>query len=99
MWCRKENPTIKAVYDKYHEKGFSVLSVSLDEKESAWRKALTEDSPNWPQVWEKRGTKAGLYFWYGLNGIPAIFLIGHDGKILAMGLRGSKIEEAVKANL
>lgn len=99
VWCRKENPTVKAVYDKYRDQGFTVLSVSLDDKEPAWRKALAEDAPTWPQAWEKRGTKAGLYAWYGLNGIPAIFLIGPDGKIMATGLRGNKIEEAVKENL
>lgn len=99
VWCRRENPNVKAVYDKYKDQGFTVLSVSLDEKEPAWRKALGEDKPSWQQVREPGGTKTGLYSWYGLQGIPAIFLIGPDGKILAQGLRGSKIEEAVKANL
>ena len=98
-WCRKENPNVRTVYDKYRDEGFTVLSVSLDEKEAAWRKAIGEDKPTWQQVRESSGTKKGLYLWYGLNGIPAIFLIGPDGKILAEGLRGSKIEEAVKANL
>ena len=99
VWCRRENPNVRAVYDKYRDQSFTVLSVSLDEKEAAWRKALSEDQPAWSQVREPGGTKTGLYLWYGLNGIPAIFLIGPDGKILAQGLRGSKIEEAVKANL
>jgi peroxiredoxin len=95
-WCRKENPSVKAAYDAYKDKGADVLSVSLDEKEPAWRKALNEDKPTWPQAWEKRGTKAGLYKWFNLNGIPAIFLISNDGTIVAKGLRGDKISEAIQ---
>lgn len=96
VWCRKENPNVRAVYDSYKDKGFDVLSVSLDEKEAAWRKALDDDKPTWPQAVDYRGTKDGLYKWYNLNGIPAIFLIDNTGHIIAKGLRGSKIEEAVK---
>ncbi len=94
-WCRKENPSVLKAYDTYKSKGADVLSVSLDEKEPAWRKALDEDKPTWPQAWEKRGTKAGLYKWMGLNGIPAIFLIDSEGTIIAEGLRGDKISEAI----
>lgn len=96
VWCRKENPNVRAVYDSYKDKGFDVISVSLDTKEEAWRKALGEDKPTWQQVVDYRGTKDGLYKWYNLNGIPAIFLIDSTGRIIAKGLRGSKIEETVK---
>ncbi|MGI6233555.1 MAG: TlpA family protein disulfide reductase [Prevotella sp.] len=95
-WCRKENPSVKAAYDAYKDKGADVLSVSLDEKEPAWRKALAQDKPTWTQAWEKRGTKAGLYKWFNLNGIPAIFLISSDGTIVAKSLRGDKISEAIQ---
>lgn len=96
VWCRKENPNVRAVYETYKDKGCDVISVSVDTKEQAWRKALGEDKPSWPQVVDYRGTKDGLYKWYNLNGIPAIFLIGADGHIVAKDLRGEKIEEAVK---
>ena len=94
-WCRKENPNVRAVYDEFKDKGFDVISVSVDVKDEAWRKALDEDKPTWPQVVDSRGTKDGLYKWYNLNGIPAIFLVGSDGTIVAKKLRGSKIREAV----
>lgn len=96
VWCRKENPNVRAVYDAYKDKGFDVIGVSLDTKTEAWNKALAEDKPTWTQVLEQRGTKEGLYKWYNLNGIPAIFLISSDGHIIAKGLRGAGIEEAVK---
>ncbi|MDD6895987.1 MAG: thioredoxin, partial [Prevotellaceae bacterium] len=65
----------------------------------AWRKALDEDKPTWAQVVDYRGTKDGLYKWYNLNGIPAIFLVDGNGTIVAKKLRGSKIREAVVNNL
>ena len=99
VWCRKENPNVKAAYDAYKDKGCDVISVSVDTKEQAWRKALGEDKPTWTQVVDYRGTKDGLYKWYNLNGIPAIFLIDAEGHIVAKNLRGEKIEEAIKSFL
>ena len=94
-WCRKENPNVRAAYDEFKDKGFDVISVSVDTKDEAWRKALDEDKPTWAQVVDYRGTKDGLYKWYNLNGIPAIFLIDGNGFIVAKKLRGSKIRETV----
>lgn len=94
-WCRKENPNVRAAYDEFKDKGFDVISVSVDTKDEAWRKALDEDNPTWAQVVDYRGTKDGLYKWYNLNGIPAIFLIDGNGTIVAKKLRGSKIRETI----
>lgn len=94
-WCRKENPNVRAAYDEFKDKGFDVISVSVDTKDEAWRKALDEDKPSWAQVVDCRGTKDGLYQWYNLKGIPAIFLVDGNGTIIAKKLRGSKIREAI----
>ena len=94
-WCRAENPNVRAVYDEFKDKGFDVISVSVDTKDEAWRKALDEDKPTWAQVVDYRGTKDGLYKWYNLNGIPAIFLVDSNGTIVAKKLRGSKIRETI----
>lgn len=94
-WCRKENPNVRAAYDEFKLKGFDVISVSVDTKDEAWRKALDEDKPTWAQVVDYRGTKDGLYKWYNLNGIPAIFLVDGNGTIVAKKLRGSKIRETI----
>ena len=99
VWCRKENPNVRAVYDEFKDKGFDVISVSVDTKDEAWRKALDEDKPTWAQVVDYRGTKDGLYKWYGLNGIPAIFLVDGNGIIIAKKLRGSAIRDAVNAHI
>lgn len=96
FWCRKENPTVRAVYEAYKDKGCDVISVSVDTKEQAWRKALADDKPSWSQVVDYKGTKEGLYNQYNLNGIPAIFLVDAKGYIVAKDLRGEKMGEAVK---
>ena len=98
-WCRKENPNVRAAFDEFKLKGFDVISVSVDTKDEAWRKALDEDKPSWTQVVDYRGTKDGLYKWYGLNGIPAIFLVDGNGIIIAKKLRGSAIRNAVNAHI
>lgn len=93
--CRKENPNIVKVYNKYHEKGFNVLGVSLDKTEEAWLKAIEKDGLTWNQI-------SNLRFWndpiakkYNIKAIPANFLLDKDGVIVARDLRGSNLEKKV----
>ncbi len=97
--CRQENPNLVAAFNKYKDKGFTVLGVSLDQPNAkeAWLKAIADDKLTWTQV-------SDLKFWnnevaklYGIQSIPANFLIDPTGKIVAKGLREeallSKLEE------
>ncbi|WP_303181817.1 TlpA disulfide reductase family protein [uncultured Butyricimonas sp.] len=95
-WCRKESPFVQKVYDRYKGADFDVISVSFDTKRKDWVQAIEEDGTTWTQVSDLRGTDEGLYKWYNLNGIPAIFLIDGEGRILYKKLRGLAIEEKVK---
>ena len=95
--CRQETPNVKAVYDKYKEHGLEVLSVSIDKKENEWKKAVEEDGLTWPQLNAKDSKQ--LMLDYQFAGIPYIILIDKDGKFVAKGIRGEKIEEAVKKAL
>jgi thiol-disulfide isomerase/thioredoxin len=95
--CRKENPNVVKVYNKYHEKGFEIYSVSLDRDKSSWVKAIATDGLVWPNhvsdlgYWQSQAAKI-----YGVNSIPATFLIGKDGRIIARNLRGGALENALK---
>lgn len=91
--CRKENPNVVANYQKFKDKGFTVLGVSLDRPgaHQEWVKAIADDKLDWPQV-------SDLNFWdnevaklYGVRSIPANFLINPEGKIVAKGLRGEAL--------
>jgi len=93
--CRAENPNVVAAYDKFKDKNFTVLGVSLDQpgKKDNWLKAIEADKLSWTNV-------SDLKFWnneaaklYGVRGIPQNFLIGPDGKIVAKDLRGEQLHE------
>ena len=97
VWCRKESPNVRKVFDTYKAKGVDVISVSFDTNRDQWVKAIAEDDTPWTQVSDLKSTDEGyLYKWYGLQGIPAIFLIDAQGRIIAKGMRGAAIEENVK---
>ena len=95
--CRQENPNVVVAYNKFKDKGFTVLGVSLDRpgKKDAWLKAIADDKLTWTHV-------SDLKFWdnevarmYGIQSIPANFVIDPTGKIIAKGLR----EEALQSKL
>ncbi len=92
--CRIENPTLVNAYEKFHSKGFEIFQVSLDKSKDAWVKAIEKDGlKKWKHA-------SDLKFWqcvparqYGVQSIPANFLITPDGKIIAKNLRGAALEQ------
>lgn len=93
--CRKENPNIVAVYNKYKDKGFTVFSVSLDDNKAKWVDAIKADKLTWTHVSDLAGWKTLASKIYNFYEIPTSFLIGRDGKILKRNLRGKALETAV----
>lgn len=100
--CRRENPNVVATYNKYKDtkfskkaKGFTVYSVSLDNSKDPWVNAIAKDGLIWENHvsdlggWQSKGAAA-----YGINSIPAAFLIDENGVIVAKGqaLRGPGLE-------
>lgn len=88
--CRKEIPNVKAQYAKYKSKGFEVVSVSIDEKEAAWRKALSEEKLAWPNFRDVDGSLANAW---EVKTIPAMFLLSADGTIVAENARGEALAQ------
>jgi thiol-disulfide isomerase/thioredoxin len=97
--CRRANPHVVEVYNKYKDKGFDVFSVSLDKPDGKdkWVEAIKKDG----LVWDNH--VSDLQFWnsapaatYGVRGIPKTFLIGRDGKILAIDPRNTLEQELLK---
>lgn len=89
--CRKENPRLAAVYNKYKNRGFEILGVSADKSKTDWIKAITADQLPWPQVSDLNGADNEAALIYGVHSIPANFLIAPDGKIIARDLRGDDL--------
>jgi peroxiredoxin len=95
--CRAENPTVKGLYEKYHQKGFNVLGVSLDLTTSrqAWTDAIQKDGLSWTQVSDLKGFDSPVAMQYGIHSIPANFLVDPAGKIIATNLRGYDLEKRI----
>lgn len=94
--CRAENPHLLKAYKKFKQKGFEVLSISIDEDRKDWSAAVKQDKLPWLQTVDTRGWKAPVAVDYGIKAIPANFLIGPDGKIIAKNLRGDELEKWLK---
>ncbi|QNK61985.1 redoxin domain-containing protein [Pedobacter sp. PAMC26386] len=99
--CRQENPNVVAAYNKFKDKKFTILGVSLDQpgKKADWLAAIAKDGLVWTQV-------SDLKFWnneaaalYGVRGIPQNFLVDPAGKIVATNLRGEDLHKKLAALL
>jgi len=97
--CVAEMPNVVAAYQKYHELGFEVIGVSLDKDEDALKRFVKENKMSWPQFFDGQGWRNALATKYGIQSIPATFLIDGDGKIVAKNLRGSALEAELARRL
>ena len=91
--CRMENPNVVANYQKFKDKNFTVLGVSLDKARPAWIDAIKMDNLTWPHVSDLQGWGNSVAAQFRITSIPQNFLIGPDGKILAKNLRGAALEQ------
>lgn len=91
--CRMENPNVVSAFNKFKDKNFTVLGVSLDRARPNWLQAIHDDNLTWTHV-------SDLKFWsneaaakYKIQSIPQNFLVGPDGVIVAKNLRGEALTE------
>ncbi|MHA4895881.1 redoxin domain-containing protein [Pedobacter sp. PWIIR3] len=91
--CRKENPNLVMAYSKYHDQGFEIIGISLDDKKDNWSKAIEADKLTWLHASDLKGWKSDLALEYGIRSIPMNFLVDADGKIIAKDLRGDALEK------
>ncbi|MCF6296207.1 MAG: AhpC/TSA family protein [Flavobacteriaceae bacterium] len=103
--CRRENPNIVKVYNKYHEKGLEIIGVSLDgtgrqkDPKAIWLKAIEDDKLTWHQVSSLKYFNDPVAKLYNINSIPASFILDEDGKIVAKRLRGQALEDQIASML
>jgi peroxiredoxin len=97
--CREENPNVVAAYNKFKNKDFTILGVSLDNSRAKWLQAIKEDQLNWTQVSDLQGWQNKAAVKYNIQSIPSNLLIGPGGKIIAKNLRGEDLENTLQAVL
>ena len=91
--CRRENPNLVAAYAKYHDKGFEIFQVSLDKTKPEWLAAIRQDGLNWIHVSDLKFWNSPVARQYGIESIPANFLLDKEGKIIGSNLRGAALEQ------
>lgn len=99
--CRRENPNVVRIYDKYHDKGLEIIGVSLDgnnrqkDPKDAWVKAIEKDKLTWNHVSNLKYFNDPVAKAYNIKSIPATFILDENGTIVAKNLRGSQLEAKI----
>ena len=94
--CKGEIPYLKEAYTRFHDKGFRILSVSLDDKRDAWMNALHTFQMPWPQVSDVNGFHSVVNELYPIPSIPKTLLLDPEGKIIATDLRGHALDQRLE---
>jgi peroxiredoxin len=94
--CCEELPNVIAVYNKYHDKGFEVIGISLDKKLEDLKKMVEEKKMPWPQYFDGKGWGSEIGQYYGVNSIPEMWVVGKDGTVVSCKAQGKLEEKVVK---
>lgn len=90
--CRALNPELKVLYEKYRQRGFEIIGVSLDTEKKAWKKAIIQDDLPWTQLIDEKAFSGALAKYYDIYGVPVKILLDKEGKIAGFDLSTSEIE-------
>jgi len=94
--CRFSNKQLVKLYGKYKEKGFEIVSVSLDDNTKAWKTAMKKDKITWLQVNDDKGWDAPSAAKWQIEAIPTSFLIDKDGNVVAINLEKQDLENKIR---
>ncbi|MDQ2177181.1 TlpA disulfide reductase family protein [Marinifilum sp. D714] len=95
--CRAEIPHMKRAYEEYHDKGFEIISFSLDDKRKAWEKASIKDGIPWINTSDLLGYNSPIAAMFGKPGVPANWLVDTStGKIIAKQVRGEALDHKLE---
>ncbi|WP_286779290.1 MULTISPECIES: TlpA disulfide reductase family protein [Sphingobacterium] len=99
--CRAQHPHMKVIYEKFKDKGFTILQYSIDVKkdEKKWKEAIVKDGLIWPQASDLSNGKAPVAELYGVQPIPDSFLISPDGTIIGRRLSHQDLENILSKKL
>ncbi|MHA4893527.1 thioredoxin-like domain-containing protein [Pedobacter sp. PWIIR3] len=97
--CRKENPNVVKTFNAFKDKGFTVLSVSLDDDAAKWKAAIEKDGMPWFHVSSLKGWKEPAAALYNIRAIPQNVLVDGNGKVVATNLRAETLYNKIEALL
>lgn len=94
--CRKENPNMVKLYNDFHPKGLEMIGISLDKSFEPWKVAVEKDGLTWMHISDLKYWQSEAAKLYVVMSVPTTILIGKDGKIVARGLHGEELRNAVE---
>jgi len=94
--CREENPNVVAAYQKFKDKNFTILGVSLDKNKAAWLKAIKDDNLTWNHMSDLKFWNSAAVPLYNIDGIPFNVLLDPQGRIIAAALRGDDLQKKLQ---
>lgn len=97
--CRRNNPSLVKLYEDFHDKGLEIIGISLDEKESSWKKAVQHDGLTWLQLSSLKGWQDEVAISYNVKAIPTMFVLDSKNRIIATGLKGETLYNFVNERL
>ncbi len=97
--CRHENPNVVRAYNKFKDKNFTVLGISLDKSKQPWIDAIQADGLTWQHVSDLKGWSNAVAQKFGINSIPQNFLVDPNGIVIGKNLRGADLDAKLEAIL
>ena len=93
--CRGEIPHLRHLYEVCG-KDFNMISVSIDERDADWKKAVQEEGMEWYQLCDQKGRKGPVAIEYQVSGVPYCIVLDPEGKIICGGVRGAELDVVVQ---
>lgn len=98
--CRKENPELVKIYQEFHDKGFEIFSIGIEQNPNSWKSAIKKDGLVWPHhAMESAEFNGNQAVQYNIKSIPATFLINPEGQIMGVNLKPVYIERMLKEKI
>ena len=90
---------LKKIYDDFHSKGLEIIGVSLDHNRVGWQKAIEKDGLNWINVSSLKGWECEVVRQYNVKGVPSLFILNENNRIIATGLRDEELRAFLEERL
>lgn len=94
--CRGEIPHLRHVYKDYKDKGFEMISISIDEKKKDWEKAMKEEDMVWTQLCDPKGFNGPVAKQYNISGVPTCIILDKEGRIFKTDMRGAALDAVLQ---
>lgn len=94
--CRAEIPHLRHIYETYKDKGFVIVSISIDKKKEDWEKAVREEKMEWSQLRAEKGFQDPAAKEFRILGVPTCIMLDPEGRIFKTGMRGAYLDAALQ---